>query len=105
MDHYNPPSKLFRRANKLVKDAVVTFISEDTVEVEFPSTDPTGPNVVHCNENGLWFCTCQNYQYSKKPGYGEYMCKHMLAAILYISRLNFDFIEDETKQVTLEAGD
>lgn len=52
MDHYNPPSRLFKRANKLVKDAAVTVISDDIVEVEFPSTDPTGPNVVHCNE---WF--------------------------------------------------
>lgn len=105
VDHYNPPSKLFRRASKIVDDAAVIFIGNDEIQLEFPSSGNTGPNVVTVNEYGLWNCTCENYQFSKKPGYGEYCCKHILAAILYISRLNFDFIEDETKQVTLEAGD
>lgn len=105
MDHYNPPSKLFRRASKIVDDAAVIFIGNDEIQLEFSSSGKTGPNVVTCNEYGLWNCTCENYQFSHKSGYGEYCCKHILAAIIYISRLNFDFIEDETKQVTLEAGD
>lgn len=105
VDHYNPPSKLFKRASLLVKDAAINYVSSDEIQLEFPSRGDTGPNVVTVNGYGLWNCTCENYQFSHKPGYGEYMCKHMLAAILYISRLNFDFIEDETKQVTLEAGD
>lgn len=105
VDHYNPPSKLFKRASLLVKDAAINYVNSDEIQLEFPSNGDTGPNVVTCNEYGLWNCTCENYQFSKKPGYGEYCCKHILAAILYISRLNFDFIEDETKQVTLEAGD
>lgn len=105
VDHYNPPSKLFKRASLLVKDAAINYVNSDEIQLEFPSNGNTGPNVVTCNEYGLWNCTCENYQFSHKPGYGEYCCKHILAAILYISRLNFDFIEDETKQVTLEAGD
>lgn len=98
MDHYNPPSKLFKRASKIVDDAAVIFIGNDEIQLEFPSSGNTGPNVVTCNEYGLWNCTCENYQFSHKPGYGEYCCKHILAAIIYVSNLNFDFIEDGTKQ-------
>lgn len=107
MDHYNPPSKLFRRASKIVDDAAVIFIGNDEIQLEFSSSGKTGPNVVTVNEYGLWNCTCENYQFSHKPGYGEYCCKHILAAIIYISRLNFDFVDDGTKQLTLEgqAGD
>lgn len=94
VDHYNPPSKLFKRASLLVKDAAINYVNSDEIQLEFPSNGNTGPNVVTCNEYGLWNCTCENYQFSKKPGYGEYCCKHILAAILYISRLNFDFVED-----------
>lgn len=95
VDHYNPPSKLFKRASLLVKDAAINYVSSDEIQLEFPSRGDTGPNVVTCNEYGLWNCTCENYQFSHKPGYGEYCCKHILAAILYISRLNFDFVEDK----------
>lgn len=95
VDHYNPPSKLFKRASLLVKDAAINYVNSDEIQLEFPSNGNTGPNVVTCNEYGLWNCTCENYQFSHKPGYGEYCCKHILAAILYISRLNFDFVEDK----------
>lgn len=89
VDHYNPPSKMFARALQ-IQNIIPEYIDEDEISIIFPSNSGTGPNVVTCNEYGLWNCTCENYQFSKKPGYGEYCCKHILAAIIYVARIEGD---------------
>lgn len=84
VDHYNPPSKLFKRAVQ-IQNIIPEYVDNDEIQLIFPANTGDGRNIVTVNEYGLWNCTCENYQYSHNPGYGEYACKHILAAILYIA--------------------
>ena len=82
---YNPPNRIFKKASEISEaDIIPTFVGNDMIQFEFKSN--SGPNnIVNIDEYGLWTCTCENYQFSKSE-YGEYCCKHIVAAILFISK-------------------
>lgn len=83
---YNPPNRMFKKAGE-IKDSEIrpVFVSGDEIQLEFHSSQ-NGPNLVTVNDYGLWNCTCENYQFGKSGQYGEYCCKHIIAAILFIGK-------------------
>lgn len=83
VDHYNPPNRMFKRASIIPdSDITILFSCDDEIHLNFKSE--TGDNLVSVNENGFWYCTCENFQYSHS-GLGEYCCKHIIRAIIYIA--------------------
>lgn len=82
---YNPPNRMFRKASEISEaDITPLFLSNDMIQLEFRSNSGEN-NIVNMDEYGLWCCTCENYQFGKSE-YGEYCCKHILRAIVYISQ-------------------
>lgn len=82
---YNPPNRIFKKASEISEaDIIPTFVGNDMIQFEFKSNSGQN-NIVNIDEYGLWTCTCENYQFSKSE-YGEYCCKHIVAAILFISK-------------------
>lgn len=39
MDHYNPPSKLFKRASLIVDDAIAIFVSNEEIQLKFQAVE------------------------------------------------------------------
>ena len=82
---YNPPNRIFKKASEISEaDIIPTFVGNDMIQFEFKSNSGQN-NIVNIDEYGVWTCTCENYQFSKSE-YGEYCCKHIVAAILFISK-------------------
>lgn len=83
---YNPPNRIFKKASEIRDlDIRPVFVSGDEIQLEFHSSQ-NSPNLVTVNDYGLWNCTCENYQFGKAGKYGEYCCKHIVAAIIFISK-------------------
>lgn len=83
---YNPPNRIFKKASEIRDlDIRPVFVSGDEIQLEFHSSQ-NGPNLVTVNDYGLWNCTCENYQFGKSGQYGEYCCKHIIAAIFFIGK-------------------
>ena len=82
---YNPPNRIFKKASEISEaDIIPIFVGNDMIQFEFKSNSGQN-NIVNLDEYGLWTCTCENYQFSKSE-YGEYCCKHIIAAILFIGK-------------------
>lgn len=56
---------------------------EDEDFLQFNILGKTDEHIVSC-DNGLWRCTCEDYQYAKDKHLGSYTCKHIIKCILFL---------------------
>lgn len=76
---------------ELVSDANITplILQDDMIQLEFQSVNSDEKYLVSMNEYNLWRCDCPDYTYrGLEHEEGSYMCKHIIAAILYLHRVH-----------------
>lgn len=77
---------------ELVSDANITplILQDDMIQFEFQSlNNPDEKYLVTMNEYNLWRCDCPDFTYrGLEHEEGSYMCKHIIAAILYLHRIH-----------------
>jgi len=74
--------KQYVRALNISNSEIDLEVDEEDF-LQFSILGQTDEHIVSC-DNGLWRCTCEDYQYAKDKHLGSYTCKHILKAILFL---------------------
>ena len=66
-----------------IRNSDILLEVDDEDFIQFEIIGETDEHTVSC-DNGIWRCTCEDYQFKKDKHLGSYTCKHIIKAILFL---------------------
>jgi len=74
--------KQYIRSLEIPNNAIVVDVDFES-DLQFTVHGETDDHIVSCDD-GIWRCTCEDYQFKKDKHLGSYTCKHILKCIQFL---------------------